>query len=112
MVTRRSSPKYGLDKAKSVPVGKVKFSRAAARDIENMGYTVQDVKDCIDGLQEFNFTMKVVFDYGEADEYLYRHELEPIDDLSEATYDELYLKFKLREEETKIYFLSFHPQRR
>ena len=65
MVTRRSSPKYSLDKAKSVPVGKVKFSRAAARDIENMGYTVQDVKDCIDGLQEFNFTMKVVFDYGE-----------------------------------------------
>ena len=112
MVIKELRAKYDLGKVKSVPLEKFDFSRAALRDRINLGYTVQDVKDCVAGLQESNFVKQLVFGYDVADEYLYRHELEPIDDWSDATYDELYLKFKMREEETEIYFLSFHPQRR
>jgi len=108
MVIRYLTPKYSLDKVKSVSLRKISFSKAAARDIDNLGYTDQDVKDCIDGLQESNFVKQVVYDYGVADVYFYCHELEPIDDISDPTCDELYLKFEMLEEETEIYFLSFH----
>ena len=112
MVIRYLTPKYSLDKVKSVSLRKISFSRAAGRDRKNLGYTVQDVKNCVDGLHESNFVRRVVFTHGIADEYLYRHGLEPIDNSSDVTYDELYLKFKMREEETEIYFLSFHLQRK
>ena len=111
MVTRILRSKYDLDTVKSIPLERISFSKAADRDRRNLGYTVEDVKNCVESLQESNFTGQVSFPYGVGDAYLYCNELEPIDDWSDATYDELYLKFILQEE-TEIYFWSFHQQDR
>lgn len=84
--------------------------RNVFRDVENLGYELADVAQCLMQLSDHNHNRTIRYDDGSPpdDEYLFTY-VRAVND--EVTFDDLYIKFCLIDECLLIDLGSFHLQR-
>jgi hypothetical protein len=103
---RREYAAYALEQVRAVAsVGKVGFaSRRVSQDIANLGYSLDQVCECLAALEACHFHESVRRDQSEAwvDVYLMHWSLD------QGKTDPLYIKFKLVNGALVLTLISFH----
>ena len=104
---RRDNRAYALERIKELAERKkvMYLSSRVTRHVENLGFSPDDVCDCIASLQSENYRSTVRYDGGPwLDEYLISY-TGPT-----GHTDDLYIKLKLKRGCVIIQLASFHPE--
>ncbi len=106
---RRQQPEYDLQKIQEIALaGNVDYgSRRVMRDIENLGYSLDDVCRCLASLKKAHYRSSVRYQNTQIwlDEYNIRFSNTP-----EYT-DDLYIKLKITANTIQLVLASFHRNR-
>ena len=108
MVTRKSNQAvYSLDAVNRLAgAGCVRVWSKARNDIENLGYSPEDMYDCLRNLRPHHYHETILYDDDESPFDVYQCEW--ISPISPHPRDSLYIKLRLNSEATEISLVSFH----
>ena len=108
MVTiKTSKPAYSLAEiVRFAGVGCVRVWPKALNDIENLGYSPEDMYDCLRNLRPHHYHETILYDDDESPFDVYQCEW--ISPFSPHPRDSLYIKLRLNPEGTEISLVSFH----